>query len=284
MAETYGRFLRSYNAPDCDAICPITLEKINGEIHEFVTIISNSVDLSDKDREKLIESGYTLPEKTGTCHYVVTYNIEAAYIWFVLRKMADPISRRYLDNSELNRIEFRYSMSNYLKQQPSTQDLKNMFDHYIYNFIHRNDQIGNELALLRCHMVPSMFPNFMNISRQQAKEILLKAKMKYPEQSPSWIIRPSEYKGTEFVRDNDGTLIPMSEYIVISYFSRISNNVEHILIEKIYSKGYFRSSGDYHGHTLEILRGEGFVCLFDIVHSILLKIKDEINIGMYDTS
>ena len=275
------------------ALCPITYSEIDSKnLSESITIINSKQQLTSDEEEKLQKENYIFKSGTGTCSHVVVYDIDSAYEWFITRDKSDPTSRRELSQDEKSRIIFRYNMKKYYSQNPTPDIISKLFskyvDHLKLSHIIETDLNTDEFKILKCHLTPEHLPNYMNVSREDAQSILLNAL--FNNDPFSWIIRPSKYKGSEFVKREDGTIHPMSEYYVITYYDQNSNQFYNHLIEKIYSCGWYTGTGSYQKSTktnIDVLdhnRIKWYPTFFDILKSKLLDMTHCLNISNYDPS
>jgi hypothetical protein len=256
------------------AICPITLTGIDAkDLTSAITVITDSCPISETDRATLKAMQFIVPRhKNITIHHVSTYGLADAKHWFIDRRGQEPKSRRHLDQNELNRISFRYRFREVLARIPAREKLQDLFILYCRDLVAETVDVNSEnFILLRCHLTPEIMPNFFPLERKEAETTISRAVTS--GRGLRWIVRPSKFKGYDFARDNQGNLYRMTEYMALTYHDPGRQKYNHILIEKIFSKGYFLGGGQCHGQVLDYVRGEGAVCFFDILHLILSKGK-----------
>ncbi len=88
----------------------------------------------------------------------------------------------------------------------------------------------------------------------------------------NWLLRPSNYLGYDFIKNNN-EYVRMNEYIALSFVkSGEPFEIEHLLIEKIYSFGYYSVSGSYNSQGSNLRRIKYYVCFFDILNEYLENI------------
>lgn len=274
------------------ALCPITDEEIDSrDRSSTITIITNSILMTDDERKILQDRKFSLPsDKDVNIHHIASFDLDAAYEWFIKIKGLHPISRRSLEKVELERIRFRYHNQHVMRTIPEKKYIVKLFSTYIKNLISKTIDINsNDVMLLRCHLEPTDLPNYFDVSRSQAVS-MLKSGFKTSSEtssetssgaSPGWIARPSQFKGYEFARRTKRTgddFYPTAEYTAITLFDRKKNEAISHLIEKVFSKGYYIVTGEYalgvdrDNNTIQSFnnkRKDHFVCFFDVLHALL---------------
>jgi hypothetical protein len=287
------------------ALCPITEEDIDScDKSSTITLITNTTQMTDDERKKLQEKKISLPSnKTINIHHVATFDLNAAYEWFIKRKGSHPISQRSLKNVELERICYRHANQHLMKNIMEKKDVIKLFSTYIQKLNSQSVDLNSDyVALLRCHLEPTNLPNYFDVTRSQAHSMLeFESKTgtdtKFSQSKINrydWIARPSQFKGYEFARKPNGTnktsdFYPMTEYTAITLFNSQKNSVISHLIEKVFSQGYYLVTGDY---TTDVDRDNNiiqsfnnkrrrfFVCFFDSLHAILSRHADGVEIEL----
>jgi len=252
-------------------VCPISLEAVDSSDKSTTITITKSIQpMTQIDQNNILMfNEYNVPPNTGQIYYINTYNLEQAYEWFITcGNRNEPETRRNLDHNELERIKFRYEYKYYL-----TLNLpKNEFNKLIGKYLNKTLGTLNaqELKILRCQLAPQQLNNFLSINRVEAENHLKKIYMETGVKN--WLLRPSNYLGYDFIKNNN-EYVRMNEYIALSFVkSGEPFEIEHLLIEKIYSFGYYSVSGTYDSQGSNLQRIKYYVCFFDILNEYLENI------------
>lgn len=268
---------------DLCAICPIAQSEIDArDPASTISIISSTTNLGPDDRVVIAAMGFIVPpEQEIICHHVDSYDLTAAQEWFVTRHGTHPSTRRVLSDDERNRIKFRAEMQSFIKLEVTLEEIQEMFRLYTETLAANTvDPNSDTYIMLRAHLCPEMLPNYCKFTREQSEDYLAKAKANGSKFT--WIARPSKFKGYEFAKDSSSRFYPMVEYTAISSFDTETGKFRHDLIEKIYSRGFYRGGGAWNGGTFNLSRTYGTPCFFDILHNILKTIhKDLCDIRAY---
>ena len=265
------------NSSLSENICPISLEAVDSsDKSTTITIVKSIKPITESDRINILQRNeYNVPQNKGSIYYINKYNLEEAYKWFInCGNKNEPETRRQLDDDELNRIKFRYEYKIFFNIKV------NNFDKLIEKYFSKTSGVLElqEYYILRCQLTPQNLNNYLVINRAEAEEELQK---KYIEnRSKNWILRPSNYIGYDFIIIND-EYVRMTEYIALSFLKtdEINNTfqINHLLIEKIYSFGYYSVNGSYNSQGSNFQRTKYYVCFFDILDDYIKKIED----GLY---
>ena len=249
------------------AVCPITQSNMDAtDPASAISIITNTQTLSLNDKVILKTMGFLIPlEKEVVCHHVDTYDLESAYQWFVVNRGVHPLSRRVLTVDERNRIKFRAEMRDQIRIEVSDSEIHKMFSYYTENIHNMNSETH---IMLRCHLVPEKLPNYFDFTREEAQEYLRKSKI-------TWVARPSKFKGYEFAKDANSQFYPMVEYTAITSYDSATREFRHDLIEKFFSRGYYRGGGQWYGDDFDLERAQGAPCFFDVLHNVMKQIHTQ---------
>lgn len=286
MTSQYLKHLNSLNTEDIEdmkdtetiehksedkkfAICPIVLNEIDAlNKASTISIIRNSRDANEIETNELKK---IYPEPlTGKfqIHIADVFDLEAAYKWFYVMKQNHPASRKDIGDVARNRIATRYEFRRYLNEIYSRDVLINLFKQYLIAIINgTNSELMYVAVLLCCHLEPEMLPNFFNVDRQQAEEMVSENKEK--GYGPTWIVRPSKFKGYSFAKMSNGQFYPMSEFYVVTWIDETTGSFSHDLFEKVFSCGYYTGKGSYVGESLNYDRAMGYPCFMDLLCALL---------------
>lgn len=275
----------THNNKHC-AICPIAQSEIDArDPASTISVISSTTTLGPDDRALIGAMGFIIPpDKEITCHHADSYALDAANEWFVNKQGTHPLTRRVLTTDERDRIKFRADMQNFIKLEVSEKDIREMFTQYTEELATNTVCVNSDtFVMLRCHLAPEMLPNFFKFTREEAQDYLQKSKT--DGKNISWVARPSKFKGYEFAKDGNSRFYPMVEYTVITSFDSVTGNFRNDLMEKVFSRGYYRSSGSWNGDAFNLERSRGAPCFFDLLHNILKQIhKDSCDVRMFHIS
>ena len=252
-------------------VCPISLEQVDSsDKSTTITIVKSIQPITQIDRNNiLIVNEYNVPPNTGQIYHINTYNLDQAYQWFITcGNRNEPETRKTLDYNELDRIKFRYESKYYLNLKlPKIE-----FDKLIDKYINQTGLNPQELKILRCQLTPQHLNNYLFINRVEAENHLINI---YKETGvKNWLLRPSSYLGYDFIKINN-EYVRMTEYIGLSFVKSVEPFViDHLLIEKIYSFGYYSVNGSYNSQGSNFQRTKYYVCFFDILDDYIKKIED----------
>jgi len=250
-------------------VCPISLEQVDSsDKSTTITIFKSIQPITQIDRNNiLIVNEYNVPPNTGQIYHINTYNLDQAYQWFITcGNRNEPETRKTLDYNELDRIKFRYESKYYLNLKlPKIE-----FDKLIDKYINQTGLNPQELKILRCQLTPQHLNNYLFINRVEAENHLINI---YKETGvKNWLLRPSSYLGYDFIKINN-EYVRMTEYIGLSFVKSVEPFViDHLLIEKIYSFGYYSVNGTHNSQGSNFQRTKYYVCFFDILNEYLENI------------
>ena len=243
---------------------------------DSISIISGTSDINDTSENILVEKFDIIRGTVKNYNYMKIYCINCAYEWFVNKNGKVPETNRELTEIERERIIFRRENSHYFLRQLNEKDAKKYVNDLFNKLLDKNNDINiiknsDEYKFIRCHATPKMFPNYHEINREES-EILLK---NVGKDAIKLLIRPSKFKGYDFVREYDDEYYHMTEYTVISFCNKKTNEINHTLIEKYYGKCYYNVDGYYDNlNILHFNRGEKFDTFFDVFVSNISKLID----------
>lgn len=237
-----------------------------------VSVIRNVRSATIQEHTTLISLGYPKPiEGLFEIHVADVFEIEAAKKWFCDKNKTHPISKKDIGPIAKSRIKFRFDNQEHFQNIPSDNDITIAFNQYLWALVNgKLDFTSKNITMLRCHLEPEKLTNFFYMNREQAQDRVLKTKTY--RFGPSWIIRPSKFKGYKFALDHDGKFYPITEYIAITFINEKNGEFVSELIEKVYSCGYYNCHGTYIKNSLDYKQGTGHCCFFDVLHKVLINL------------
>lgn len=255
------------------AICPIMHTGIDAlDISSTVSVIRDTRSANIQEHENIIQLAYPQPTiGEFEIHMVDVFEINAAKFWFCDKNGVHPVSRNDISPVAKSRIKMRFDFQEYFKIIPSVNSIINAFNEYLYLLVQNKvDLTSDIIMMLRCHLKPEDMMNFFYMTREQAYIRILKTQQ--DRSGPTWIIRPSRFKGYKFALNHDGKFYPMTEYFAITYMNEIKGEFGSELIEKVFSCGYYKGHGVYVNDSLNYVRTKGYPCFFDVLHTILMPL------------
>ena len=220
-------------------------------------------------------------------HNISIYNLKDAYHWFItLGKREHPSTRNIITEHDIERLKFRYYVKEYYDKEYTHEFLLKQF----YDAL-QEIKLGiynpNNYIPMRLFLEPTDYPNFIGnkinsqpSDKEDIYEYILGNEGKYINKTDQkedlrWGVRISTFKGYDFMIGKDGKVKYMNDYYALSRTEIIDGELffrKH-LFGKIYSRGYFFSSGSYDQDGVLMKTDHYNIChtWFDIFYDMISK-------------
>ena len=259
-------------------VCPITGENYDPrDFGRSISLIRDARPATVAEIDELKSMGYAFGSVTPTIHVADLYSLDAIYEWIIVNKKTHPISRKVFTQNEIDRIADRYTNRHIYNVNYDKLTLQSMLVDIIEHIKTKSlDTKSDQYRILKCHLKPQYLQNYVEISRED----LVTSFITKEEGAPSWVVRPSKYKGFDYGKTSDGKLFEMTEYTACSSIN-MSKVIFHYLHEKIFSYGYYMCSGIYVDGVLDKQRKSPYTTYFDLLVSTLVIMESKgVNINL----